>query len=147
MDNIIYMHIDPREVDGAQALDFLPTKMTVACQREGLVLKIAAAYCCPGDQFSKAKGREIATRKLSMDLDTYRERVGYYRRGKGTKPVGFHMTAKIASMTDDNWYNIAHEFVHDQKLTLLDTYCGFKQLHMHRLDASEELKCSEAVTG
>lgn len=147
MDNIIYMHINPREVDGARELDFLPTKMTVACQREDNILKIAASYCCPGDQFSKAKGREIATRKLSMDMDTYRDRIDYYRKGSGSKPVGFHMSAKLDGLNDDNWYNTAHEFIRDQSLMLLNTYCGFKQLHMHRLDAADALKRPETVTG
>jgi len=145
MDNIIYMHVNPREVDGAEEeLDFLPTKMTVACQRDGSTLKIAAAYCCPGDQFSKAKGRDTATAKLSMDLVTYLKRIDYYRKGKGSKPVGYYLAADIA-MTDDNWYNIAHEFIHSKIPGLLKTYNGYKEMHMHRLEASEARTSSSIV--
>ena len=141
------MHINPQEVDHSDTLNFLPSRMTVACERVGTQLKISAAYCSQGDQFSKRHGRELAKRKLSMNLDTYRERMGYYRQGRGTKPVGFHHTVNVEYMTDENWYNVAHDCIHDMKLMLLSEYNSFKTLHMERLEATEVAKGAVPVQG
>ncbi len=79
-------------------------------------------------------------------MDTYRERMGYYRKGRGTKPLGFHMIVNAEGMTDENWYKMAHQLIADKQLSLLDTYNGFKQLHQARLEATATARYAEPVS-
>lgn len=142
MENALFTHVDPLDyLDSLpDHVEFLPKRMTVACQRNGSELKISASYCSNKDQFSKKKGRELASMKMMMDLEIYRMRMKHYRAGNGNKPIGFYHTVVVKDMNDENWYDAAHITMKDFIPQLLEEYSGMKTLHSGRVLAYNELR-------
>jgi hypothetical protein len=74
MNSTFYLHTQPEFFPGFHFED----RATIACRRNGDHIEYGISICCAGDNFNRAKGRELAEDRMNRSFGKCKFNNGYY---------------------------------------------------------------------